>query len=67
VYYLRMLEHFNIANCTLVSILLPAGITNGHLLICDCWFDNQSVQKSEVRQAEKDVVKSEVHSQTYSP
>jgi len=31
------------------------------------WFDNQSVQKSEVRQAAKDVVKSEVYSQTYSP
>jgi len=30
------------------------------------WFDNQSVQKSEVRQAAKDVVKSEVYSQTYS-
>jgi len=30
------------------------------------WFDNQSVQKSEVRQAEKDVVKSEVYPQTYS-
>jgi len=25
------------------------------------WFDNQSVQKSEVRQAAKDVVKSEVY------
>ena len=31
------------------------------------WFDNQSVQKSKVRQAAKDVVKSEVYSQTYSP
>ena len=31
------------------------------------WFDNQSVQKSEVRQAAKDVVKSEVYPQTYSP
>ena len=30
------------------------------------WFDNQSVQKSEVRQAAKDVVKSEVYPQTYS-
>ena len=30
------------------------------------WFDNQSVQKSKVRQAAKDVVKSEVYSQTYS-
>ena len=30
------------------------------------WFDNQSVQKSEVRQAAKDIVKSEVYSQTYS-
>ena len=30
------------------------------------WFDNQSVQKSEVRQVEKDVVKSEVYPQTYS-
>ena len=28
------------------------------------WFDNQSAQKSEVRQAAKDVVKSEVYSQT---
>ena len=26
------------------------------------WFDNQSVQKSEVKQAAKDVVKSEVYS-----
>ena len=26
------------------------------------WFDNQSAQKSEVRQAAKDVVKSEVYS-----
>ena len=31
------------------------------------WFDNQSVQKSKVRQAAKDVVKSEVYPQTYSP
>ena len=31
------------------------------------WFDNQSVQKSEVIQAAKDVVKSKVYSQTYSP
>jgi len=31
------------------------------------WFNNQSVQKSEVRQAAKDVVKSEVYPQTYSP
>ena len=31
------------------------------------WFDNQSVQKSEVRQVAKDVVKSEVYPQTYSP
>ena len=30
------------------------------------WFDNQSVQKSKVRQAAKDVVKSEVYPQTYS-
>ena len=30
------------------------------------WFDNQSTQKSKVRQAAKDVVKSEVYSQTYS-
>ena len=30
------------------------------------WFDNQSIQKSEVRQAAKDVVKSEVYSQIYS-
>ena len=30
------------------------------------WFDNQSVQKSEVRQVAKDVVKSEVYSQIYS-
>ena len=31
------------------------------------WFNNQSVQKSKVRQAAKDVVKSEVYLQTYSP
>jgi len=31
------------------------------------WFDNKSVQKSEVRQAAKDVVKSEVYPQIYSP
>ena len=31
------------------------------------WFDNQSVQKSEVKQVAKDVVKSEVYPQTYSP
>jgi len=31
------------------------------------WFDNQSVQKSKVRQAAKDVVKSKVYPQTYSP
>ena len=31
------------------------------------WFDNQSVQKSKVRQAAKDVVKSEVYFQIYSP
>ena len=31
------------------------------------WFDNQSVQKSKVKQAAKDIVKSEVHPQTYSP
>jgi len=30
------------------------------------WFDNQSVQKSKVRQVAKDVVKSEIYSQTYS-
>jgi len=30
------------------------------------WFDNQSAQKSKVRQVAKDVVKSEVYSQTYS-
>ena len=30
------------------------------------WFDNQSVQKSKVRQAAEDVVKSEVYPQTYS-
>ena len=30
------------------------------------WFDNQSVQKSKVRQVAKDVVKSEVYPQTYS-
>ena len=30
------------------------------------WFNNQSVQKSEVRQAAKDVVKSEVYPQIYS-
>ena len=30
------------------------------------WFDNQSIQKSEVRQAAKDVVKSEVYPQIYS-
>ena len=30
------------------------------------WFDNQSVQKSKVRQAAKDIVKSEIYSQTYS-
>jgi len=30
------------------------------------WFDNQSVQKSKVRQAAKDVVKSEVYPQIYS-
>jgi len=30
------------------------------------WFDNQSAQKSKVRQAAKDVVKSEVYPQTYS-
>jgi len=30
------------------------------------WFDNQSVQKNKVRQAEKDVVKSKVYLQTYS-
>ena len=27
------------------------------------WFDNQSAQKSEVRQVAKDIVKSEVYSQ----
>jgi len=31
------------------------------------WFDNQSAQKSEFRQAAEDVVKSEVDPQTYSP
>ena len=31
------------------------------------WFDNQSAQKSKVRQVAKDIVKSEVYSQTYSP
>ena len=30
------------------------------------WFDNQSTQKNKVRQAAKDVVKSEVYPQTYS-
>ena len=30
------------------------------------WFDNQRAQKSEVRQAAKDVVKSKVYPQTYS-
>ena len=30
------------------------------------WFDNQSIQKSKVRQAAKDVVKSKVYPQTYS-
>jgi len=30
------------------------------------WFDNQSIQKSKVRQAAKDVVKSEVYPLTYS-
>ena len=31
------------------------------------WFDNQSTQKSGVRQVAKDVVKSEIYPQTYSP
>ena len=31
------------------------------------WFDNQSTQKSEVRQAAKNVVKSKVYPQIYSP
>jgi len=31
------------------------------------WSDNQSIQKSKVRQAAKDIVKSEVYPQTYSP
>jgi len=31
------------------------------------WFDNKSAQKSKVRQAAKDVVKSKVYSQIYSP
>ena len=31
------------------------------------WFGNQSAQKSKVKQATKDVVKSEVYPQTYSP
>jgi len=31
------------------------------------WFDNQSAQKSKVRQVAKDVVKSKVYPQTYSP
>jgi len=30
------------------------------------WFDNQSVQKSKVRQVVKDLVKSKVNPQTYS-
>ena len=30
------------------------------------WFDNQSAQKSKVKQAAKDVVKSEVYFQIYS-
>ena len=30
------------------------------------WFDNQSIQKSKVRQAAKDVVKSEIYPQTYT-
>ena len=30
------------------------------------WFDNQRAQKSKVRQAVKDVVKSKVYSQIYS-
>ena len=32
-----------------------------------CWFSNQRTQKSKVRQMTKDVVKSEVYPQTYSP
>jgi len=32
-----------------------------------CWFSNQRTQKSKVRQVTKDVVKSKVYSQTYSP
>ena len=31
------------------------------------WFDNQSAQKSKVRQVAKDIVKSKVYPQTYSP
>ena len=31
------------------------------------WFNNQRVQKSKVKQVAKDVVKSKVYSQTYSP
>ena len=31
------------------------------------WFDNQGAQKSKARQAAKDVVKSKVYPQTYSP
>jgi len=31
------------------------------------WFDNQSTQKSKVRQVAKDVIKFKVYPQTYSP
>jgi len=31
------------------------------------WFDNQSAQKSEVKQVAKNIVKSKVYSQRYSP
>jgi len=31
------------------------------------WFDNQKAQKSEVKQATKDVIKSKIYSQIYSP
>jgi len=47
--------------------LLSPSIINGHLLICDWLIDNQSTQKSKVRQVAKDVVKSEVYPQIYSP
>ena len=64
-YYWKLLEEESIVNWKLLeeNSIVSQMATYWFVI---AWFDNQSVQKSKVRQAAKDVVKSEVYPQTYS-